>query len=63
MIITLIVLIVSMVCYYSAAALSESAKRYQQLRREFKPCEPVKFCELYPIMLDDESAASYFRQR
>jgi hypothetical protein len=44
MIITLIVLIVSMVCYYSAAALSESAKRYQQLRREFKPCEPVKFC-------------------
>ena len=34
-----------------------------QLRREFKPCEPVKFCELYPIMLDDASAASYFRQR
>jgi len=63
MIITLIILVIYLVTHYSAAALSESSRRLNQLRREFKPCAPIKFSELYPTILDAESNASEFRQR
>jgi len=63
MIITLIVLVVYLVAHYGAATLSESSRRLNQLRREFKPCAPVKFCDLYTTMIDAESNASEFRQR
>jgi hypothetical protein len=43
MIVALIALVVTLFAFYAVAALSESAARLEQLRKDFKPCAPATF--------------------